>query len=54
MHPSSQYHKELAHIVSDTLKSQNISKKEIKIFFEESNDNRSYHINSDKINFYNL
>ena len=25
--------KELAHIVSDTLKSQNISKKEIKIFF---------------------
>lgn len=41
--------KELAHIVSDTLKSQNISKKEIKIFFEDSNDNRSYHINSDKI-----
>ena len=41
--------RDLAIIVSKTIKAQNKDKKEIDIIFEKSDDNRSYHINSDKI-----
>ena len=41
--------KDLANIVSETIQNQNLNKKKIDILFEKSNDNRSYHINSDKI-----
>ena len=41
--------KDLAYIVSQTMKNLEISNKDIDIIIEKSHDNRSYHINSDKI-----